>query len=353
VLAAFDARRVYERDGYLSATAWLKHRCRLPGGPASDLVRLARALSDMPATSAAFRDGDIDFAAVRLLADAHGAHPEVFADHEATLVETARTLPAKELRTAVAYWRQALDESSSLSDANHAFDGRRLHISPTFGGMVRLDGVLDPLGGEVVMTALAAIMDSEARSGADEHRTPGQRRADGLAEVCRHWLDRGESSTVGGERPHLAVTVDLEVLERRAPGRAETASGQVLHPETVRRLACDAAVSRIITRGGSEPLDVGRRTRTIPPAIRRAVVIRDRHCAFPGCDRPPQWCDVHHIRHWARGGETCVANLALLCRRHHRLVHEGRWELTMGVDGLVFTTPDGMAPTRDRQARDP
>jgi hypothetical protein len=226
VLAAFDARGVYERDGYLSATAWLKHRCRLSGGPASELVRLARALSDMPVTSAAFRDGDIDFAAVRLLADAHGAHPEVFADHEATLVETSRALPARELRIAVAYWRQALDEASALRDANHAFDGRRLHVSPTFGGMVRLDGVLDPVGGEAVMTALAAIMDSEARSGAEQDRTPAQRRADGLVEVCRHWLDHAETNTIAGERPHLAVTVDLEVLEGRAPGKSETAPGQ-------------------------------------------------------------------------------------------------------------------------------
>ena len=219
----------------------------------------------------------------------------------------------------VAYWRQALDEAAALNDTNHAFGRRRLHVSPTLGGVGRIDGVLDPEGTETVLTALGAVLDTETRttSDGDDGRVPAQRRADALVHICRSYLDHNPA-TVAGERPHLSVVVDLEVLERRATQRAETAHGQVLHPETVRRLACDSAVSRIIAKGQSQPLDVGRRTRTIPPAIGRALVIRDRHCTFAGCDRPAPWCDGHHIIHWAQGGDTALTNLTLLCRRRHR-----------------------------------
>lgn len=249
--------------------------------------------------------------------------------------------------------RQALDETAALRDTNRVYKARRLHLSPTYAGTVRLDGDLDPEGGEIVLTAVGSILDAEARDDAPDDRTPAQRRADGLVEICRSWLDRGKTATVAGERPHLTVTVDLEVLERRAPGMVETGHRQVLHPEAARRLACDAAVSRVITNGDSEPLDVGRRTRTVPPAMRRAVVIRDTHCTFPGCDRPHQWCDAHHIVHWAQGGDTSVANLTLLCRRHHRLVHEGGWDLKPGPDGPQFTKPDTKYTRPQRQGRDP
>ena len=115
-----------------------------------------------------------------------------------------------------------------------------------------------------------------------------------------------------------------------------------IHPEIVRRLACDASISRVITRGGSEPLDVGRRTAVVPAPMRRAVVVRDRHCRFPGCDRPPPWCDAHHAKHWADGGETSLANLVLLCRRHHRLVHRpGGFRLEMTDGRPVFRKEDG------------
>ena len=341
MLAAFEARGIHELDGYLSVTSWLKDRCRMSGGQAAEQVRVGRALQKMPVTRAAFADGDIDFSVVRKLADASRAHPDEFAAHEPALVEAARSLGARPLRTALDYWRQALDEAAALDDANHAYRSRRLHVSATFRGMVRLDGNLDPEGGEIVLSALGSITDNDARNGGNDERSPAQRRADGLVEICRRWLDRGDTTTIAGERPHLAVIVDLEVLERRAPGIAETAQGQVLHPETARRLACDAAVSRIITRGASEPLDVGRRTRTVPPAIRRAVVVRDRRCTFPGCDRPQQWCDAHHIVHWANGGDTSLDNLTLLCRRHHRLIHEGGWTVQTGPDGCRFTRIDG------------
>ena len=105
-----------------------------------------------------------------------------------------------------------------------------------------------------------------------------------------------------------------------------------------RQLACDAGISRIITAGASQPLDVGRRTRTVPAQLRRALAARDRGCRFPGCDRPVAWCDAHHLRHWADGGPTVPANLVLLCRLHHTMIHQG-WELTCHPDGTTTATP--------------
>jgi Domain of unknown function (DUF222)/HNH endonuclease len=129
------------------------------------------------------------------------------------------------------------------------------------------------------------------------------------------------------------------------PRAAETGWGGPLCGAAARRLACDAAVSRVITDGASQPLDVGRRTRTIPPAIRTALVVRDRGCAFPNCDRPPSWTDAHHRRHWADGGPTSLDNLVLLCRTHHRAVHEGGWQL--------IHDPDGRWIARRASSRDP
>jgi hypothetical protein len=207
--------------------------------------------------------------------------------------------------------------------------------------MVRIDGDLDPETGETVITALRSCLDAEARSADPEDcRTPAQRRADALGEVCRQWLDHADRPEVAGERPHVTVTVDLETLEGRLSGACELDQAGPVHSEAARRVACDASISRVITRGRSEPLDIGRRTPAVPASLRRAVVIRDRHCRFPGCDRPHSWCDAHHVVHWASGGPTALSNLLLLCRRHHRLVHQGfRIELDKGAP--IFHRPDG------------
>ena len=136
--------------------------------------------------------------------------------------------------------------------------------------------------------------------------------------------------------------MDLEAPEARAGKRCELDHVGPIHPQTARRLACDASLSRIITGPRSEPLDVGRKTPVVPAPMRRAVVVRDRHCRFPGCDRPHAWCDAHHAVHWADGGPTALSNLVLLCRRHHRLVHApGAFSVEMSEARPRFRRPDG------------
>lgn len=309
---------------------------------------MARALEHMPATRQALAEGEVSRSAVRVLAQARETNPREFASAEATLVEAARTLSARELRHALSYWRQAVDHAQVENHAERSHELRWLHVSPTIDGMVRVDGDLDPETGHTLITALRTVEDATARVGPDLRTSP-QRRADALGEICRRWLDSTDRPVVAGERPHVVVTVDLQALEGRAGAtlhRREFDDVGPVSPETARRWACDASVARVITLGASEPLDVGRRTPVVPAALRRAVVLRDGHCRFPGCDRPHGWCDAHHVVHWADGGPTALSNLVLLCRPHHRLVHHGFGVEV--VDGTpMFIRPDG-SPLEDR-----
>jgi hypothetical protein len=248
----------------------------------------------------------------------------------------------KDLGRVVGYWRVACERDSVVAGGEDPlFKRRRLHVSPTVFGMVRLDGDLDPETGEIVLTALRSAEDHWARSDAGPHQaTSSQRRADALGEVCRGHLDRADRPAVAGERPHLTVTVPLAALRDEAGGTGELAHVGPVHAGIARRLACEASVTPVVLGSRSEPLDVGRATPVVPAAIRRAVVIRDRRCRFPGCDRHHAWCDAHHVVHWADGGPTALDNLVLLCRRHHRLVHE-RFAVEISDGRPVFRRPDG------------
>ncbi len=347
-LAELDRRRFHARDGHLSTASWLAARFRMAWGAARGDARVARALEHMPATRRALADGTVSLHAARVLVDARDVNHAAFERSEGLLVEAATRHPIAELRRVAATWRERVDRDRFLEGDEGLPAGRRLHASVSFGGMVRVDGDLDPECGETLLTALAAVPDVEARSrGDDDVRTPAQRRVDALGEICRQWLDGGRRPKVAGERPHVTVTMDADALRHVASSDAEVPSSELDHvgpvsTEVAARLACDASLTRVVLAGRSEPLDVGRRTPLVPPAMRRVVIVRDRGCRFPGCDRPHAWCDAHHVVHWARGGPTAVANLVLLCRRHHRIVHaRGGFGLEL-IDGRpVFRRPDG------------
>jgi Domain of unknown function (DUF222)/HNH endonuclease len=316
----------------------------------------------------------VSLGAARVLVQAREANAPAFDRSEETLVEAARRHSVAELQRAAAVWRERVAQHADpVVSGSGLRDQRRLHASVTFQGMVRLDGDLDPEPGETVLTALAAEMDAEVKAGAGEQgRTAAQRRADALDAICRFYLDRSDRPTVGGERPHVTMTVAAETVARwhREPlsmaawntGSADLGAGGGLGGEDVldaggpeldhvgpistelaRQLTCDASVRRIVMAGRSQPLDVGRQTQVVPAPIRRAVIARDRRCRFPGCDRPPPWSDCHHVVHWGDGGDTALSNLLLLCRAHHRLVHDERRGFGLELDdGLpVFRRPDG------------
>jgi hypothetical protein len=320
-----DRRGTWQADGALSPTAWLRDRCRLAPGAARERVVVGRRLADdLDETRAAFEDGDIGYGHVRHIAHATGeVDPSVVAEAEPILVDAARSLDPRRLNKVIAHWRHGVDPEAFVTAEVDAHELRRFDISETFQGMTVFDGQAFGVDGAIVRTAI----DSYDRPLPDETRTPTQRRADALVEMARQALDRGDLPTSGGERPHLNVELTLETLEGLAGAKAaELDWDGVISGEAARRLACDCGISRIITDGDSQPLDVGRRTRTIPAAIRRAVVVRDRHCRAPGCDRPPGWCEVHHKKHWVDGGTTRLEDLELRCHPHHYDEHEGQWK---------------------------
>ena len=359
-LPDLEQRGVFERDGCLSAVSWLASRFKLAWGAGAGFVQMARGLEHMPATRAAMEAGELSVSAAKVLVSSRDVDPEAFGDAEGALVEAARIHSLSDLGKVAAYWRQAVEREHGLDGEEKLREQRRLHLSMTFLNMVKMDGLCDPESGDVILTAVNAVLDDEAKHRTpDDLRTPSQRRLDAMVEVCRQFLDRSDRPMVGGERPHVTVTVSAEMLMQSAgevstkpvvpveirtvfPERlCELDLGGPVSAETARRLACDASVRRVVMAGASEPLDVGRQTRVISPALRRAVILRDRHCQVPGCYRPARWCDVHHIKHWADGGETSLANTTLLCRRHHRMIHLGQFRMSLEDGRPLFRRPDG------------
>jgi hypothetical protein len=339
-IAELERRATFGLSGHRSMASWLTARFRLAWSVASRRVHRARALEAMPLVRAALIEGEISLTAADELVAAREADLERFVEVEAAFVDVARELPLFDLRRATQPWRAFADRVGFEREHEHRFERRRLHLSPLMDGMVRIDGDLDPETGQTVITALRAVQDTDVRAGRDD-RTAPQRRADALGELCRRWLDRADRPTVGGERPHVTVVVDVETLEGRAGRRSDLEEAGRIPAEAARRIACDASIARVITDGRSMPLDVGRRTPVVSAPLRRAVVVRDEHCTFPGCDRPPGWCDAHHVRHWADGGATSLDNLALLCRAHHRLIHARRFTVEMREGRARFAAADG------------
>jgi hypothetical protein len=159
-------------------------------------------------------------------------------------------------------------------------------------------------------------------------------------DLARRQLDGGQLPEVGGQKPHLMVTLDVSTLTKEPGSRAaELEWASTIPAETARRLACDCTITPILCGAESHEVEVAGSSRVIPPAMKRALIARDKHCRFPGCDMPPAWTDGHHIKHWANGGPHELWNLLLLCRRHHRYFHEGGWTLQQAEGGLQAIPP--------------
>jgi len=199
--------------------------------------------------------------------------------------------------------------------------------------MYFLDGILDAVGGAAVKAALEAL----AMSGPRDRRRHKQRMADALVELANHGLESGALPARKGVKPHLNVTTSLERLQGLP--RAASIEGAPISQKTLERVACDCTVSRVML-ADSVVIDVGRATRSVSPAMWRALKARDRHCRFPACDRPASWTSAHHIEFWSHGGKTRVEDLLSLCHYHHRLVHEGGWQVVKSGSEVKFIPPE-------------
>ncbi len=312
-LRRFDSGQGYAPSGALSARAWLRWQLNLTVTSASERVAISRRLAALPQTEQALADGDISYQA------------------ETILVDVSKEVCPWRLQRAIWNLKHCLEPDGVLRDANKAHGRRFLHLSQTFDGVYRIDGWLDAEGGATLNTALNSVMGPWVEG---DDRSATERRADAAVEMARRQLDGGQLPAVGGQKPHLAVSVDMATLSKE-PGSmaAELEWSQPIPAETARRLACDAAITPIIDG------EADHTSRVVPGATRRALIARDKGCRFPGCDCPPAWTDAHHVKHWADGGPTTLDNLLLLCRRHHRLVHEEGWTLELAQDRDLVAIP--------------
>jgi len=373
-LAAVDGRGAAGAEQGVAADStagWLRGRLRAGRPTASGWVRTARALfrGRLGGTGRALAAGELSVAHAAVLAAGTQDLPAATAAHaEPVLLAAAYRLDPPRLRQVVTHLHDVADPDGADARLQRQHERRGLWLAPTLAGMVAVDGLLEPEAGETLLAALEPLARPTA---AEDDRSAAQRRADALTELARRNLEGGRLPQAGGVRPQVTVTVDLASLlgHPDLPG----AEGDWVGPlpaETARRLACDAALTRaVVTRHGHgdpgdgdpgdlaarlrtatallppalggappEPLELGRTTRVISAIQRRALAVRDGGCVFPGCDRPLAWCDAHHLQHWLHGGPTDLANLALLCRAHHRAVHEGGWRLHRHPDGALAAT---------------
>src|SRR5213082_2302468 len=330
----FDRSAEYKADGALSLTAWLRWKCKLSGGAAMERVEIARQLEKLPQTGAAFANGDVGYQHVAVLARA-AEHVGAAAvrKEEGTLLQAAQTMDPGQFTTVAKNFEHRVDAAGALAEANRAYERRYFHIGEPQDGLVRVDGLLDAKGGATLRTALQPFM----KPIPNDDRSYGQRRVDALMELCRQ-CGSASRRDGAGPRPQLIIRASLDTLAgtKGAPA-GELDGGGTVPAETVQRYACDSAISRITGQAELEH-ELNHASRTLPASTRRALEARDRHCIFPGCARPLNWCDGHHLVWWTRGGATALRNLALLCRPHHRMVHEENWRLVR-QDGRFVTRP--------------
>ncbi|HMH49873.1 MAG TPA: DUF222 domain-containing protein [Candidatus Acidoferrum sp.] len=345
LIREFDARGGWNH-GFRSCARWLASRVGMDLGAARQRVRVARALGSLPLLAGALARGELSYAKVRALTRV--ATPET----EERLLAVGRAGTACHVERIVRGWRR-MDALAEGRETTQREKSRALHVYQDEDGMIVIRGRLTPEAGAVLMQALAAARETlyqRARGtdatdspvgGSAETSTMAQRQADALALLAETALHHGLDPGAAGERYQVVVHVDAAVLaDSQAAGQSVLEGGVHVSAETSRRLACDA--SRVVMRHDADGniMEVGVRTRTIPPALRRALHHRDHGCRFPGCG--VAFGQGHHIRHWAQGGPTTLSNLVMLCRRHHRAVHEEGYQVERQADGeLRFRTPHG------------
>ncbi|MBM9468258.1 HNH endonuclease signature motif containing protein [Nakamurella leprariae] len=350
-----------ERFGASSTAGLLREMLRIRPGEAHARVRAATVVLEEPQVSGHRFPPRLPELAASMWDGVVNAH------HVEVIESTMRSLPPRVPANVRGTVERALVEQAGLTDPTHLADiartiailadpdgdlppeqDPRKHPSLSLGrrdpftGLTRITGHLDDEGVETLRQATDPLMAPPAPERAatvtdpDGHlpvaRSVATRRAHALTEALHRALGAAVVGEHGGVRPHLTVTVGLDQL-RAGRGLALLDHGGPVRAGEIRQLACDAGIVPAVLGGASEVLDVGREHRLVPLGLRRALAVRDRGCAFPGCDRPPGWCDAHHVRHWADGGPTSLENTVLYCRHHHTVLHAGHWVVRLGADG--------------------
>ncbi len=338
LLDAFLLEDGWQGPGMASCAHWLNWRCGMSLGVAREKVRVARALPSLPQISQRFSEGKISYSKVRAMTRV------ATAKNENALLMVALNGTASHVEKQVQLYRR-VKRIEALEKENERHAHRELSWHVDEDGYWTFRGRFTPEQGAVIGKALEKAQDAlwnDTEHEEEIHDPVASRRADALERLADHYLAGEDSDRSGGERYLVNIHTDVETLKADGAGAESELEDCCRVPaETSRRMACDASVVHWHESSDGEPLNVGRKTRTIPPAIRRALKKRDRGCRFPGCTCT-RFVDAHHIVHWADGGETRMDNLVLLCRKHHRLVHEGGFGVIRNTAGRIeFTRPDG------------
>jgi Domain of unknown function (DUF222)/HNH endonuclease len=266
---------------------------------------------------------------------------------EATLAETARKHHARVVQDHADQLLARLDQGGERpgEDDRQAEPGNWFHSQRDRSGRMRFRGELGPESAEVFQGLLDDLAKPQPPAkGVPDPRSGEERYGDAMAEIVHR-----AAYPHGSAQPALSVHLDLELLIDGI-GTATLDSGCPLSPQAVRRLCCDASLIPIMLNGHSVPLDLGRSHRLVTADQRKALVARDKGCTYPGCDRPARWAEAHHIKEWSQGGATDLANLVLLCRRHHRIIHHPEWTIQVR-DGIPEFIPPKWIDPQQRPMR--
>ena len=354
LIREYDECQGWAEPGLRSCAHWLNWKCGIGMGAAREKVSVAHALGNLPQISEAFREGRISYSKVRAMTRV--ATPE----NEDYLMMIARHGTAAHVERLVRHYRR-VKRTEALQNENQRYDLRELQVYEAEDGSFVVKGRLTPEQGALLKKALECAGEEEfeelknVSAETSEADPPiAARQADALVRLAEAYLAGSSKRCDGGDRYLVHVHTDAGTLRVDGEGaEAELEGCGCVSAETARRMSCDAGVVRWLENVEGEPFSVGRKTRTVPPAIRRALRRRDGGCRFPGCTCT-RFVDAHHIRHWADGGETSMENLVLLCRHHHRLVHEGGFSVEKEAGNRVrFVNPEGQSipPGGERRFR--
>jgi hypothetical protein len=323
--------------GNITAASWIARTCGMSISSAADRVCVGEQLESLPKVAAALGSGEISYQSASILCHLReqlGEKAKLFNEDE--MLEYAREWSVFHLRKLCNAARHEADPDGFFNDAEENFTRRRFHISQMSDGLYLVDGVLDPVSGAAFKTAVDALAKPQ---GPEDERTARQRRADAVGELAIHAMEQGTLPRRHSVKPHINLTMTLEGLkgELGVPP-ADLELSLPISTRTAERIACDCTMSRVLL-ADSMVIDVGRATRTVSPPMRRALRVRDKVCRFPSCDRQVNWTSPHHIVFWARGGPNNLPNMVLLCYFHHRLVHEGGWQVVKAGREFHFLPP--------------
>ncbi len=386
LLREFDEQRYWEDLGFPSCAHWLNFKCGIGFNAARERLRMAHALVKLPKIQKAFAEGTVSFSKVRAMTRV------ATEDNEDMLMNIAIHGTADHIERFVSHYRR-IEKLQEPGFGEELHQRRDVTYRYDQDGCLVLQARIPPEQGALVVKALERAMDlaediRPAVSAADVHpagtssaetsshttgeREPyGARCADALCEVAETYLNNPENAGSTADRYQVVVHVSAETPNGHADNDpcahpagtspmdgvrqksvAHLDSGHYVSAETSKRIACDCSLTTIVEDQFGEPLNISRRSRSIPPPMRRALIARDGGCRFPGCTHH-RFCDGHHIEHWQHGGETCLDNLLLLCRHHHRLVHEGGFDCRKSETGEIYFTDQRQRRLEEFERRDP